>query len=271
MNDLLEQATVASRAGDNEKAHLLLARLIKQEPRNAQAWYLLSAVVDNPEQQLIFTRRALAIDPGHAEARQQLAQMVGGKRPSAVSIAPPQPVVEPVTPPQPVVEPATPPQPVVELETPPAPQPISPPAAEPPIISPALSLSSPTDDFLTQAQGDTVPDWLAEDGEPLLLETTDAAGQPASEPSVDLPDLPDWLQEEPEPGWSSATLVEPAPTAAPELAKAVKPPAKLTGTALTKAVKAPAGSSPDWTLIGLSLAAVIVFIFFVIALAGALF
>jgi hypothetical protein len=241
MDNLLVEAVTASDAGDKEKAYLILARIIKQDSRNADAWHLLSTVVDNPQQQLVFTRRALAIDAHHVEARRQLAQLTGNERPaSPAAAAPAAPIVESKTPT------AVPPQPVVE----------------PPTISEDLTISGQPADFLVQAEEDVLPDWLSHEDDALLLETAD--GAPVAESESEPLDLPDWLQEEPEPDWINQSTPEPI---SPPPAKATTPP-PATGTALAKTPPRPAQKSPDLLMIGLIAATFIVLILFIIALAN---
>lgn len=220
----------ASRAGDKAKAHLLLARLIKDDSRNAEAWHQLSIVVDDPQQQIIFTRRALAIDVHHAAARKRLAALVGTK-------------------------PAAPP---------PAPKPKPTAVAAPPAISSDLTPSRPSDDLLTQAEGETVPDWLAEEEGLIVLETADDLPAEPEQPY----DIPDWLQEEPEPEWvSPPPETKPEPKPEPSKPTAAKP----ASTALVKASQSAAQTPPNWLLPALIAAALIIFILFILAFTGSLF
>jgi hypothetical protein len=244
MNDLLEQAMTASRAGDKAKAHLLLARLIKNDSRNAEAWHQLSILVDDPQQQIIFTRRALAIDAHHAAARKRLAALVGAK-PAA---PPPKPEPEPTA------------------------------VAAPPAISSDLTPSRPSEEFLTQAEGETVPDWLAEEEGLIVLETADEFPAEPEQPA----DLPDWLQEEPEPEWVSPppeakpepktepSKAMPAKSAPAKPAPAQPAAAKPASTALVKASQSAAQTPPNWLLPVLVVAALIVFILFILAVTGGL-
>jgi tetratricopeptide (TPR) repeat protein len=72
---LLTNAIDAARAGDKARARLLLIESIKVDPRSADAWWWLAQCVDEPRRQADCLRRVLAIQPGHAAARQRLAQL----------------------------------------------------------------------------------------------------------------------------------------------------------------------------------------------------
>jgi hypothetical protein len=245
MNDLLEQAIAVGQAGDKDQAYLLLARLIKQQPDNAEAWYYLSTLVDSPEQQLIFTRRTLAIDQQHSLARQRLAALTG--QPLAGVPTPPSPTVS-IEPAASVVEPAA----------------AGAPAIAPPALSEDLTLPAELGDLLLQDDDEMVPNWLMEDFDAIVTEAADVtAVVPTVDIDPEMDDLPDWLQEEP----------EPAPQ--PVVTKAVAPPVEQPAPKKTAPGPARPGSpkkkkkqSPNWLLIGLALAAVVVLILFLLAVAA---
>jgi hypothetical protein len=75
MNPQLERALVAADEGRKDEAQVLLARVIKEEPKNSQAWFLLSKLVNSDRQRITFLRKVLAIEPGHEEARRWLAEL----------------------------------------------------------------------------------------------------------------------------------------------------------------------------------------------------
>ena len=55
--------------GDRVQAQALLAHILKQDIRNAQAWFLLAECVTDPAQRQQCLTRCLAIDPNHTLAR----------------------------------------------------------------------------------------------------------------------------------------------------------------------------------------------------------
>lgn len=89
--------------GDRVQAQALLAHILKQDIRNAQAWFLLAECVTDQEQRHQCLTRCLAIDPNHTLAR----ALIEAESP-AVS-----PIIEVPPPPAPPFEPtafeATPP------------------------------------------------------------------------------------------------------------------------------------------------------------------
>lgn len=85
MNQHLKQAIAAARAGKNPQAKVLLARVIKDEPDNANAWFLLSTLADTEEQKVQHLQKVLELEPNHPAAAEQLAELVP---------TPPEPVEE---------------------------------------------------------------------------------------------------------------------------------------------------------------------------------
>ena len=64
----LDQGIQAAQANQRERARALLARAVKEEPENAQAWLWLSAVVEDDWHKLYCLRRVQRIDPGDQTA-----------------------------------------------------------------------------------------------------------------------------------------------------------------------------------------------------------
>lgn len=72
IDDLIQQAITQAKAGDRPQARKILAQVVKQAPGSARAWYLLSQVVDSPQQAEYCLKKVLEIDPANARARQRL-------------------------------------------------------------------------------------------------------------------------------------------------------------------------------------------------------
>jgi len=70
MNEQFQQAVVASRAGQTKEAQFLLAQSLQEEPNNADAWLLLSQLVDSKEKQQEYLAKAVALDPEHELANE---------------------------------------------------------------------------------------------------------------------------------------------------------------------------------------------------------
>jgi tetratricopeptide (TPR) repeat protein len=73
--DILERAIAAAQSGDRDLAARLAAEVLKSDPRNAQAWLLMSGLRDSLDEQIECAKRALAIEPDNKQARLRLAQV----------------------------------------------------------------------------------------------------------------------------------------------------------------------------------------------------
>lgn len=74
---LLRKAVMHIRAGNAGKARPFLVDLLRKEPKNAQAWYLLSFTLDDPQQQQYAVLQALRIDPEFERGRKRLSKLRG--------------------------------------------------------------------------------------------------------------------------------------------------------------------------------------------------
>jgi len=70
----LQQAIIATRAGQTEIAQSLLAQHIREEPEDANAWFLLSHLVNSQERRSRYLTKTISLDPTHGIAKQHLAQ-----------------------------------------------------------------------------------------------------------------------------------------------------------------------------------------------------
>ncbi|UCC52305.1 MAG: tetratricopeptide repeat protein [Anaerolineaceae bacterium] len=80
----LQQAIVATRAGQIEVAQSLLTQLLREDPENANAWFLLGNLVDSQDRQIRYLQKAVELDPENAIAKKQLEQMQGSLIPAPV-------------------------------------------------------------------------------------------------------------------------------------------------------------------------------------------
>jgi len=71
-NRQLEQAIRAYKSGEKQKAQKLLARLVKAEPNNEDAWLLLAGCIEDDKQKQYCLKRVLKINPNNARAKQAL-------------------------------------------------------------------------------------------------------------------------------------------------------------------------------------------------------
>jgi hypothetical protein len=214
MSDLWEQAQEAVAAGNNARAHVLLANLLRDERQHVQAWYLLSTIAPSAEQQEVFLQRVLKLEPYHAQAQARLAQLEGLSA-----------------------------------------------ASEP---APAMPISTAADDFEAQAQGDTLPPWLAKDAGLLVADEADETAEPDidMEPETPVEEIPDWLREMPGQDWEDELTAEPEP-AAPAAPAKRKTPARTQESSKVSPLML--------MLIGATTVVLIVLIYVLVTLAPGLF
>lgn len=176
MNEKLQQAITAARSGQSTEAQILLTQVLKENPEETQAWFLLSNLVDSEQKKLTYLGKVLALDPQHKMAKQMLARLQEGSDEldldSAVVATSADVSGETV---------------VQEFDS----------------ELEKTRISTDPLDYLSQEKGDTVPDWLAEEEglpweEPIVAETEPGAMLASPEERV----VPDWLQEEVIPPWS---------------------------------------------------------------------
>jgi tetratricopeptide (TPR) repeat protein len=75
MSEKVQEAIVATRAGQKREAQFLLAEALQENPNDEYAWFLLGNLVDSPEKRMAYLNKALAINPHNEKARQQLTHI----------------------------------------------------------------------------------------------------------------------------------------------------------------------------------------------------
>lgn len=179
----LAQAIAAARAGKTAQARILVDRILQDEPENANAWFLLSTIAETEEEQIASLERVLEIDPNHEAASARMGQLSESAEPvdttayaETIEEAPESVTEE--------IEEAF--DEMAEME-------------EEAIITPAPPIvSDESRDFIAQSDGETVPAWMADEGEGVLEAMPPA---PVEEEPAEPAELPDWLQEEPGDEW----------------------------------------------------------------------
>ena len=73
----LTQAIEHLKTGRRAQAQSILARLVQEQPGNADAWVMLSACFDQPERKSFCLDKALSIDPNHPKAMRALEELSG--------------------------------------------------------------------------------------------------------------------------------------------------------------------------------------------------
>src|SRR5512137_2457737 len=84
--DVIAQAQAYIRSQQLPKAQRLLVEYIKKNPNSEQAWYVLSAAVDDPGKQIECLQRVLRINPANKEAQTRLMSVM-----AAQAAPPPEP------------------------------------------------------------------------------------------------------------------------------------------------------------------------------------
>jgi hypothetical protein len=174
MSTLWEDAQIAIAEGKTREAHVHLAKLLKQEPKNSEAWFMLSTIVPSAGQQEIFLKKALKIDPNHEGAKAYLESL------SYQTAAPAEAV---------------------------------------------LPISTDVEDLEAQAEGGSVPAWMAgSTAVPAEMVSDDGEGvveAVAEMPALPEEPIPDWLKADPVDEWTDTPDNNPTIVAPPP-----KPPAK---------------------------------------------
>lgn len=91
---ILDQAIVATHAGDRVRAQELLQGIIRQDADYVQAWFLLALATDDPRRARMYLRQVLRIDPDHRRAQHRLHQVeqrLAGVRSQMVAVTELQP------------------------------------------------------------------------------------------------------------------------------------------------------------------------------------
>jgi len=84
---ILRNAVKQIKAGKSNKARKQLVELLRREPDNAQAWYLLSFTLDDLQRQQYALLQALRVTPDFEKARTRLAKLRGESVPTPTPTA----------------------------------------------------------------------------------------------------------------------------------------------------------------------------------------
>jgi hypothetical protein len=77
MNDQrLQQALSMARAGQRDEARKIVSQLVKEDPKNAQAWYLLSQLVEQDHQVVYCLEKVIQLQPANKQAQDRLAKLL---------------------------------------------------------------------------------------------------------------------------------------------------------------------------------------------------
>ena len=93
--DNISQAIAEANAGNLKGAASVLERVLRANPRDARAWYLLSQVETNNTKAQEYVKKVLEIAPDNQQARDRLAKLEAeAKRFEEIEISAPQPPAE---------------------------------------------------------------------------------------------------------------------------------------------------------------------------------
>lgn len=74
-SDLIAKAITEAKSGNRLGARVILAQVVRVEPGNAQAWYLLSRLVEEKEQIIYCLNKILEITPDDSQAKARLKRL----------------------------------------------------------------------------------------------------------------------------------------------------------------------------------------------------
>lgn len=74
-HELIQQAIDQMRSGNKENARIILSRIVRQEPNNARAWFLLSQIAAKQEESQYCLEQVLRIIPNNDQAKNKLSQL----------------------------------------------------------------------------------------------------------------------------------------------------------------------------------------------------
>ena len=88
-----QEAIQKANDGDIQSAQIILASIVRQEPRNARAWYLLSQVIGDRNREIDCLKKVLEIEPNSQQAKARLEKLQQVSAPVQ-----PKPAISPVQP-----------------------------------------------------------------------------------------------------------------------------------------------------------------------------
>lgn len=278
MKDQLKEALVAVKNGEDVRARVIVAGLLKEQPDNVAGWVLLSKLAENEVQKTAFLHKVIALDPYNEYAAAELSQLEGKEE----VVEPTEPVLAeveaegnglatapPVSPGKTTVEEA--PEGEVnlrtgeaglaapttelpareleiegveeteEVETPPTPPPFS---------------EEPVNDDV-QEEAEALPPWLADEES---AEASTATAAVSIEETAPPADLPDWLQEEPEEEWAGDGEGEMIAESAPVPKERVTQRPEVTRIEKPAVVATKGESSVSWVAISLGILLILIFL-----------
>ena len=72
---LIQQAVSEAKIGNRKNARKIIKQVVIGDVRNKRAWYVLSQLVENRQQEEYCLRKFLEIEPGNTQVRERLSQI----------------------------------------------------------------------------------------------------------------------------------------------------------------------------------------------------
>jgi hypothetical protein len=77
----IQQAISEAKSGNRDAAKKILSEVIKENPKNTHAWYILSQVIEKPEQAIYCLEQVLTLRPDNLIAKQKLEALQKSQKP----------------------------------------------------------------------------------------------------------------------------------------------------------------------------------------------
>lgn len=74
IDERIQQVVAFAKSGNKSEARRLLEQIIRDEPGETRAWFLLSQLVDTRDQAIQCMQRVLELEPENAQARRKLQE-----------------------------------------------------------------------------------------------------------------------------------------------------------------------------------------------------
>src|SRR5271157_9464 len=75
INVSIQEAIQKAKSGDLQSAQIILASVLRQEPHNARAWFLLSQVIGDSNREIDCLKKVLEIEPNSQQAKARLQKL----------------------------------------------------------------------------------------------------------------------------------------------------------------------------------------------------
>ena len=73
--DQLKRAYALYKGGETNQASMIVRGVLREDPQNAYAWWLMSHLVNDQEKVIKSLERVVKINPNHTKAREKLTRL----------------------------------------------------------------------------------------------------------------------------------------------------------------------------------------------------